>query len=474
MPERLNIILIVCDQFRWDCLSVLGHPVVRTPNLDELAHRGTLFPNAYSTCPSCVAARASLFTGLTPNHTGRLGYRDQVPWRYPHMLAQVLGDAGYQTHCVGKTHFYPQRAHCGFHGLETYEGEQNFDGRYVNDYYEWVHERSNGRLHERDHGLTSNSWAARPSALPEELHNNTWVVTRGLDFLHRRDGSRPFFLNLSFHRPHPPLDPPQVFWDMYANAPLPPLPIGDWAAPHAVPVTNLDAWHGDYAPWQMDQARRAYYAQIAHIDSQIGRLMRSLERGRVGPTAILFTSDHGEMLGDHHMFRKTYAYQGSAAVPMIVAVPGLGRNQQCRAATMLEDFYPTILDLAGVPLPQPVDGLSLVGACRGEPVAREVIHGEHSKCYSPDEAMQFLTDGREKYIWFTLSGREQMFDLERDPQERHDLARQPKAKARVARWRRRLIELLAARPQDGLTDGKQLLAGKLLPAIRPELEPAKA
>ena len=416
MPDRPNILFILTDQMRGDCLSITGHPVVETPHLDDLAQRGTVFTAAYSTCPSCIAARASIMTGLTPSSHGRLGYRDQVPWRYDDMLPALIGRAGYQTHCVGKTHFYPQRAHCGFDSLESYEAGQNFDGLYVNDYYDWLSERTGGRLHEDDHGLTHNGWAARPSALPEELHNNTWVAARGIDFLRRRDRTRPFFLNLSFHRPHAPLDPPQAYWDMYADREVPPVPVGDWAAAHDVSVDSVDAWQGRLDPRLLVKARRAYYAQIAHIDCQVGRVMRALGRLRAGPTVVLFTSDHGEMLGDHHLFRKTYAYEGSARVPMIVSLPEERQGRVRREPAALEDVYPTLLEAAGAPIPDRTEGLSLLPLCRGEaPAWREFVHGEHAACYSADEAMQYLTDGREKYVWFTQSGREQLFDLVRRP-----------------------------------------------------------
>ena len=124
----MNIVFILTDQMRWDCLSITGHPVVETPNLDEIGRNGVVFTAAYSSCPSCIAARASIWTGLTPSSHGRLGYQDRVPWRYERMLPQLLGEAGYQTHCVGKTHFYPQRKHCGFQSLESYEAGQTSTG----------------------------------------------------------------------------------------------------------------------------------------------------------------------------------------------------------------------------------------------------------------------------------------------------------------------------------------------------------
>jgi len=388
------------------------------------------------------------------------------------MLPKVLGDAGYQTHCVGKTHFFPQRAHCGFHSLDTYEGAQNFDGKFVNDYFEWLRHVSGGRFcDETFTGLTYNSWNARPSLLPEEWHNNSWVAEKAIEFLRRRDPTRPFFLNASFHRPHPPIDPPVLFYELYRNNIIPPPPVGDWANVHDVPITSLDAWQGRLEMGVLEQTRRGYYAQIAHIDCQIGRIQRAMEQMNIGPTVFLFTSDHGEMLGDHHLFRKTYAYEGSAKVPFILSLPEAPASPRTDLPVILEDVYATLLDVAGVPIPRAIEGRSLLPIYRGEPVKgwRSYIHGEHSACYSEDQAMQFLTNGKEKYMWFTLEGTERFFDLQQDPNELHDLTKDPESAVRVREWRQRLIEELAKRPQDGLTDGKHLLPGKLLPSVRPEL-----
>jgi len=470
LPERPNIVFMLTDQMRGDCLSVTGHPVVRTPNIDSLAQGGMAFTAAYSPCPSCIAARASIWTGLSPSNHGRLGYRDCVPWRYDNMLAQVLSDAGYQTHCVGKTHFFPQRAHLGFQSLESYEGLQNFGGTYVNDYHEWLREKTGWPLAELEHGLNSNSWNARPSPLPEELHNSTWVATRGLEFLRKRDRTRPFFLNLSFHRPHPPIDPPQAFYDMYANRELPAAPVGDWAGYHNVPVGRLDCWHGRLADDVLMHTRRAYYAQIAHIDAQIGRVLLAVRALKLGPTVFIFTADHGEMLGDHHMFRKSYAYEGSARVPLVIG-PMEGADPKehfSDAPVTLTDLYPTILDIAHVDVPPGCDGRSLVGLAGGSAGDkwRGYVHGEHSACYHKDWAMQYLTDGREKYIWYTNTGHEQLFDLSKDPEELHDLAIEAPDQLKV--WRQRMVEQLASRPDDKLSDGTSLVCGSL-PSVRPAL-----
>jgi arylsulfatase A-like enzyme len=134
---------------------------------------------------------------------------------------------------------------------------------------------------------------------------------------------------------------------------------------------------------------------------------------------------------------------------------------------VLEDLYTTILELAATPVPARVDGESLVPEVLGTGrLDREYIHGEHSSCYSPAEAMQFVTDGREKYVWYTQHGDEQFFDLETDPQELHDLAGDPREESRLQRWRGRLVERLRTRPDDGLTDGGRLTPGTLVPAVR--------
>jgi arylsulfatase A-like enzyme len=248
--------------------------------------------------------------------------------------------------------------------------------------------------------------------------------------------------------------------------------VGDWAGEHDLPVTKPDAWHGRLPQAELTRARRAYYAQIAHIDNQIGRFLEALAAHDPGPTLIVFTSDHGEMLGDHNLFRKSYAYQGSARVPLIICPPGDRPRvpRRCAAPVVLQDLYPTILDAAGIAIPARTEGRSLQALCAGAPgiPGRTFVHGEHAASFKPETAMQFVTDGREKFVWLTTSGREQFFDLVADPDECCNLAAQPHHAARVDLWRRRLIDILAARPEDGLSGGRRLIPGTL-PTIRPAL-----
>jgi arylsulfatase A-like enzyme len=247
---------------------------------------------------------------------------------------------------------------------------------------------------------------------------------------------------------------------MYVDRELPPIPVGDWATEHDIPNPGLrrQAWRGRLTPQQNQRARAAYMGLCTYIDYQLGRLLESMARmGVLHDTMILFTSDHGDMMGDHHLHRKTYAYEGSARIPFLIRYPS-GWDLQTGVFSHivgLQDVMPTLLEAADIPIPNSVTGSSLLRAVRGEPW-RSFLHGEHSPCYSLEQAMQYLTDGQEKYIYFPVTGQEQFFDLAHDRQELANLVEQPTCAERVAIWRERLIQLLAERG-DGFSDGQQLL-----------------
>jgi len=463
---RPNLLFIFPDQWRGDCLSSLGHPVVETPFLDQLAAEGVTFTAAYSPCPTCIATRACLATGLTPASAGRLGYQDGVPWRYETTLMRCLRDGGYQTLLAGKTHFYPQRAALGFEEMQLYD-TLNLDPGFESDYRLWLQRESGGSVQDSTVGMHSNSMIARPWTAAEHLHANSWTATVAIQMLERRDPTRPFFLQLGFHRPHPPLDPPLAFFDRYRDCPLPPVPVGDWAAGFAVPATRIDPSSGLLPPRTLDRARRAYYAQLAHLDDQIGRVIHFLRRrGWLDTTTIVFSSDHGELLGDHHLYSKVNAFEGSAKAPLIVRPAmtwGGRRGARCGLPVSHFDLMPTFLEEAGLPVPGTVEGRSLAAALTGAPIPwRDFIHGEHAPRW------QFVTDGQEKLIWVSDRDETYFFDLRTDPQELTNRAHDPACADRVALWRQRLIGVLAARPEDGLSDGHRLIPG-VTPHVRPHL-----
>lgn len=465
--DKQNIILIYPDQWRGDCLGSAGHQAIQTPFLDEMAGYGVRFSNAYSPAPTCIATRACLATGLSPNSTGRLGYRDFVDWNYPDTFMRLLRDSGYETICVGKTHFHPARIRLGFEKLSLYEMYWQ-DAEHPSDYHAWLDKETNGRIRDTAVDLDSNSWVPRPWTHDENLHPTTWTVTESINQLERRDPTRPFMLQVSFHRPHQPFDPPQSFLDQMADTPLPPVPVGDWADAYDHPVTWTSALEGRLSDAQLERTRRAYYAQMAHIDFQIGRLYRYL-RGRklVQNTWIIFSSDHGEMLGDHHLFRKAYPFEGSAGIPLIIKPPELPENagSVCDCAVNTADLMPTLLELGGVPVPEHVEGRSLMPLVKNvkQNLGRDFIHGEHAPVW------QYVTDGTYKFAWHSKDGTEWFFNRKDDPQECRNLANDPASKDLCDTWRRKLISVLAERPGDGLVKNGKLNAGTTLPAVRPEL-----
>jgi len=250
---------------------------------------------------------------------------------------------------------------------------------------------------------------------------------------------------------------------MYINRELPPIPVGDWAGRHEQRQPGLArcAWEGTLTPQQDQRARAGYMGCVTHIDYQLGYLIERLRSMDVyNNTCILFTSDHGDMMGDHNLHRKCYAYEGSARIPLVIKYPfsmdlPTGTFNQ---VVGLQDVMPTLLEVAGAEIPSSVTGSSMLGAARGGEW-REFFHGEHSPCYSLEQANHYLTDAKEKYIWLPCTGEEQFFDLVKDRQELHNLAGDPASAKRVTLWRNRLIALLKPRG-DGFCDGDRLRVRK--------------
>lgn len=469
-----NVLLIMVDQMRGDCLGINGHPVVETPNLDNLAHKGVRFTNAYSATPSCIPARAALLTGLTQRTHGRVGYEDGVPWNYDHYLAGEFAAAGYHTQCIGKMHVFPTRSLCGFHNIELHDGYLHEVRRHsvselegftaCDDYLPWLRQRLGPEADMIDLGLGCNSWVARPWMYPEHLHPTNWTVDRSIDFLRRRDPTKPFFMMTSFVRPHSPLDPPKAYYDQYINQEFPDVPIGDWVDAADTPENHwlTDCYDGKLDPRALHRARAAYYALITHIDHQIGRLLEALFEYEVAQnTIILFTSDHGDLMGDHNMFRKNYPYQGAMNVPFILYDPNdllhLKKGADRRDLVELRDVMPTLLECAGIPIPDCVEGKSVLPMARGEKTEwRDYIHGEHSR---RENSYQTIVTQKYKYIWFSDNGREQFFDLENDPTELHNLIEEKGFQEEIDRCRKLLIQELSGR-EEGYTDGKQLIVGR--------------
>ncbi len=451
--ERPNLVFITTDQHRGDCTGIDGHPILETPHLDQLANEGVYFPRAYSPSPVCVPARMVMMTGQSPYNTGfftnsssALGQTDTLP--------RILGGLGYQTQLIGKAHFSPQRARLGFDNTIINESGRYREG---DDYHLWLNKTPYAGL-ERATSIGNNDVFSRRSVVPETHHVNTWTANECIEFLDRRDPTCPFFLWMSFSRPHSQYDPPAPYDAWYDPEDVPPpirTPDEDFLPPELREATLRYDWDR-LSPARIARARQHYFGQITHIDHQIGRFLAVLRwKGLWDNTLVIFTSDHGDMMGDHGLFFKSHFFEGSGRVPLILRAPrgweGAIPAQRYGKPVSLVDVLPTLVSAAGGRVSDRADGVSLLPALGGgDPVEDRIFHGEIG---GEKRRHHCLTDGRYKYMWFRLGGCEYLFNLKEDPNEVNNLARD---EDRVVEWRNRLIKLLEVRGDQAVRDGALL------------------
>jgi len=457
--KKPNVLFLMTDQHRGDCLGCDGNPVIRTPNLDSLARDGARFTSAYSGVPSCTPARSGILTGMSPWHHGMLGY-GRVACRYPVEMPRSMRGAGYYTLGIGKMHWFPQRHLHGFHRTILDESGRVESEGFESDYRRWFRENAPKGMAFNSTGLGWNDYRARAYVPPEELHPTVWTANVAVDFIEGYRREEPFFLKVSFARPHSPYDPPKRFMEAYREDDMAAPFVGDWCGRHADgDPSDYNSWHGDFGAAQAKRSRRGYYGSVSFIDEQIGRILDALgRRGFDDDTLILFTSDHGDMLGDHHLWRKTYAYESSARIPFLVRPPkgmfpgagGLVFNQPVEH----RDIFPTFLDAAGEPVPDHMDGRSVLDLFRGKTGDwRDCIDLEHDLCYSPMNHWNAVAGDRYKYVYHAPTGEEQLFDLREDPGELRDLAKAAGRRTLVSEWRGRMIEVLAERGAPFVVNG---------------------
>lgn len=471
--KRPNILLLCTDQQRHDALGCYGNPYIQTQAIDRLAAEGVLFEQCYVQSPVCAPSRASLVTGQYVSSHGLWANGVALP-RHHAIFSRALADAGYTCGMIGKMHL----AAC--FGGRT---EPRLDDGY--DFYAWAHDPSHGSpandyhrwLRDRHPDVYERVRASGPrvrhqpggfDTLPTEAHYSRWASERAIAFLDAaRDGDAPFFLWVNFFDPHHPFVAPEEYLDRYDPDALPD-PIGYDGELETKPPIQREASAESYAghargfashtPREIKEAIAAYYAMVTLIDDETRRILDRLDAlGLADDTVVVFTSDHGEMLGDHQLLLKgPMLYEGAVRVPLILRWPGrLPAGERRSELVQWIDLTTTFTDLAGLPPLPAAQGMSLLPLARGDEGA--TVRGwaisqyrDSGHPYDPPVHMTMLRAGDHKLIVQhgpPASARQrtgELYDLARDPDELVNLWDDPGAADTRTALERTLLDVLVA------------------------------
>ena len=464
MPRKskngpFNILLITTDQQRGDTLGIDGNPVVQTHALDGLARdpAGVYFTAAYAEAPVCVPQRTAWMLCQHPLACGQNQWRER-PWKTAETLTGILAAQGWYCGVFGKRHFTPVREPYGCHEMKIYESGRN--GVDEEDYLMYLRDETEWGGYSRGHSVGNNEILAAGSLLPEGVYPTSWITRESLSFLERHAKERkeqPFFLWTSYNKPHSPYDPPHPYDRLYRpqDVPLPYLPEGGLAA--EIQLIQDEAKYRSYdmhSVAQMCAARAYYYGLVTQIDHNIGHILKVLDKLRLRErTIIAFTADHGDLMGDHHLFFKSTFHEGSARVPYIWWLP-----PACRATQKLtlsgrqplpvgvSSLGPSLLDFSGAEKPKSANAESLAPLLQGraDPAKQSVI-GAYS-FVERDRYSAMLRWEHWKYIFWQLGDIPQLFDLSKDPGELHNLAGHPRHRALAQQAHKRLERALSEYP----------------------------
>ena len=464
-----NILWICTDQQRWDTIHALGNDAIRTPNLDRLVSEGVSFTRAYCQCPICTPSRASFLTGLYPsaihvNRNGNAYFPEGVT-----LVTRVLADAGYDCGLVGKFHLsaadgrVETRPDDGyrFFRWSHHPQPETFWPTEQHAYQQWL--RDQGVDWEEAYGQAqADGWSVQQgygAGIEARYHQTTWCAEETIRFMgEQRDG--PWLMSVNPFDPHPPLDPPAEYLERMVLDEMP-LPLFE---PEEL-ESQLDFQGIDHqtelpiSPYDYDARRMvaAYYAEIELIDAQVGRMLQALEEtGQRENTLMIFTSDHGEMLGDHGLRLKGCRfYEGAVHIPLVISWPGhLRAGVRSEALVELTDLVPTLLDAAGLTTPPDLHGRSLFPLLSGQ--ADTHAHREFVRCEYHDALMRpyashanMIFDGRYKLAVYHGRDIGELYDLQEDPHEFHNLWADPGYAEARFRLMKRIFDAVMLATDDG-------------------------
>lgn len=468
-----NLLLITSDQQHYMTLGILN-PEIETPNLDRLARQGMLFDRAYCPNPTCTPTRASLITGQYPSQHGAWTLGTKLPDDAP-VVGDDLHKAGYKTALIGKAHFQPTRSteeypslesmpllqdlefwknfKKPFYGFDHVELARNHTNEYLvgQHYALWMEEK--GLKNWRDYFIPPvGSWDPKKLYhwdIPEEFHYDAWIADRSMAMLEEyAKEDQPFFLWSSFFDPHPDYLVPTPWDTMYDNRKLtvPAVVPGehDQNPPHFQLTQQLGAdfsayqesgfynhgmhSHAGHSEEEIHKNMSVYYGMVSLMDKYIGKILDKLdELGLTENTLVVFTTDHGHFFGQHGLHAKgPFLYEDMIRVPMIARLPGaIPAGSRCSAIQSLVDIAPTLLDFVGVPIPHTMTGLSEKLVWTGE---KEEVR-DHALCEDHHEPttiqLRTYVDKRYKLTVYYNQTYGELFDLEQDPRELHNLWNDP-------------------------------------------------
>lgn len=456
MTDQPNILFIFSDQHRHDALGCAGNRLIQTPHLDQLAASSVRFKNAWCQSPICQPSRAALITGKYPHELGVMrNFGPDMDSQWPTFMKQ-LQQAGYSTANIGKTHYYAE-------GLAEPEGETDmrqysprieafgFD-HVVEEFDRYVHAMEgvhspytdylkSERVYEtyRDQiksiwRLTEQHWDGVTSPLTKEQDLTSFLTREAQTWLQQQSNSQPFFLQLSYVQPHVPLMADPDWANIYRDLEITRGPVD--SEPAEVPVWNdYLSWCGHHANAHLltDQyvqaGARQYYAMISLIDECIGKVIRQLdEQGVLDNTWIVYSSDHGEMLGDHGLMAKFNFYKSAVQVPLIVRPAGGCEPMISDTLAATVDIAPTLLDAANAEPLQGIRGRSLLPAIAQQESQRDFLFSEIQKQSRDDQAPTFRAVRNQRYRLTLETNTEtpcELFDLLEDPDELHNRVSDP-------------------------------------------------
>ncbi len=440
VSERPNIIFIMDDQHRWDALGIVDS-VIKTPTLDSLAKNGVFFREAVCQAPMCVPSRNSIMFGLYPNQTGVYRNSGGVPDTLMpgKTMAQYFKEAGYETAGFGKTHWGKYKTDTrGFETRYTSEIPEE-GGKNMAELNPEAKARYDAEVAAMGPGEENNlGYLGFTSKLPESEHRDGWITDRALEYIQNREDDRPLFFYLSYMKPHAGHNVPEGYEDLYNLDEINYAQQPPWDkdySPHAAGVNRRDLYE-DYwknasdEEWKLMTMR--YYANVTWIDDMMGRTLHALKKkGLLDNAIIVYTSDHGEMLGErYYRFNKYNVYESSVRIPLILAGDALPKEVKkgriSKRPTENIDILPTLLELTGIPKTQELPGTNILKDAK-KPATFSALHereGEAAFMWRTENHKLILVLKRKEKT--SLYSREdiingEFYDLKNDPREWNDL-----------------------------------------------------